>query len=112
MDEAGLFYRAIPNRSYLAADEGDSRQVGRGCKSMKAKEHVTIILCVNSTGSCKMTPVVIGSAKNPRCFKQNPPCLPYFHQPNAWNDAVNYNKWWDHFFCLLYAIALRVLLHL
>lgn len=78
MDEAGLFYRAIPNRSYLAADEGDSRQVGRGCKSMKAKEHVTIILCVNSTGSCKMTPVVIGSAKNPRCFKQNPPCLPYF----------------------------------
>ena len=98
MDEAGLFYRAIPNRSYLAADEGDSRQVGRGRKSMKAKERVTIVLCVNATGTCKLTPVVIGSAKNPRCFKQNPPSLPYYHQPNAWNDTVNYNKWWDEVF--------------
>ena len=98
MDEAGLFYRAIPNRSYLAADEGDSRQVGRGRKAMKAKERVTIILCVNATGSCKMTPVVIGSAKNPRCFKRNPPSLPYYHQLNAWNDTINYNKWWDNVF--------------
>ena len=28
MDEAGLFYRAIPNQSYLMADEADPRQVG------------------------------------------------------------------------------------
>ena len=112
MDEAGLFYRAIPNRSYLAADEGDSRQVGRGRKSMKAQEHVTIVLCVNAIGTCKLTPVVIGSAKNPFCFKLNPPSLPYYHQPNAWNDTVNYNKWWDEVYLPAVATALKVLWHL
>ena len=98
MNKAGLFYGDIPNRSYLAADEGDSRQVGRGRKSMKAKERVTIVLCVNATSTCKLTHVVIGSAKNPRCFKQNPLSLPYYHQQNAWNYTVNYNKWWDEVF--------------
>ena len=28
MDKAGLFYRAIPNQSYLMPDEGDPRQAG------------------------------------------------------------------------------------
>ena len=98
MDEAGLFFRAIPNRSYLMPDEGDARQVARGTKAMKAKERLTIILCVNATGNCKMAPVVIGSAKNPRCFKDTPPSLPYFHQRNAWNDTKNYNKWWQEVF--------------
>ena len=93
MDETGLFYRAIPNRRYLC--EGDARQTGRGSKAIKAKERLTVILCVNATGSCKMTPVVIGSAKQPRCFKKTPSCLPYYFQPNAWNDTANYNKWWN-----------------
>ena len=75
MDEAGLFFRAIPNRSYLLPDEGDACQVARGVKAMKAKERLTIILCVNATGSCKMAPVVIGTAKNPRCFKSKPSIL-------------------------------------
>ena len=97
IDESGLLYRAIPNRTYLQND-GDVRQVGRGCKAMKAKERLTIILCVNATGSCKLTPVVIGSTKNPRCFKKTAPCLPYYHQTNAWNDSINYKKWWDEVF--------------
>ena len=96
MDETGLFYRAIPNRSYLC--EGDACQTGRGSKAIKAKERLTVILCVNATGSCKMTQVVIGSAKQPRCFKKTPSCLPYYFQPNAWNDTANYNKWWNEVF--------------
>ena len=62
---------------------------------MKAKERLIIILCVNATGSCKLTPVVIGSTKNPRCFKKTAPCLPYYHKTNAWNDSI---KWWDEVF--------------
>ena len=84
IDETGLFYRAIPNHSYLVADEGDQRQEGRGRKAMKAKDRLTVVLCV-----------VIGSANKPRCFKDNPPTVPYFWQKNAWNDQVNYRKWWD-----------------
>lgn len=95
MDEAGLFFRSIPNRSYLVPDKGDVRQARRGCKSMKAKDRITVIACVNATGSCKLPPVIIGSAKKPRCFTRNPPCLPYYNQKNAWNDTVIYNKWWN-----------------
>ena len=83
MDESDLCYKTIPNKSYVLQDEGDNRQIGRGCKAMKAKDRITVIFCTNATGSCKMTPVVIGSAKRPRCFKNTPPCLPYFNQKNA-----------------------------
>ena len=65
---------------------------------MKAKDRITVIFCTNATGSCKMTPVVIGSAKSPRCFKDTPSCLPYFNQKNAWNDTHNYTKWWNEIF--------------
>lgn len=98
MDETGLFFKAIPSHSYLMEDEGDKRQKGRGCKAMKAKDRLTAILCLNATGTCKIDPVIIGSAKKPRCFKDNPPCVPYFNQKNAWNDRVTYRKWWQSVF--------------
>ena len=49
MDETGLFYRAMPARTYLAANE--NRQTVRGTKALKAKYRVTLVLCVNSTGN-------------------------------------------------------------
>ena len=100
MDETGLFFRTIPNRTYLMPSETDKRQAGRGLKSMKAKDRITVILCGNSTGSCKIPPTVIGSAKNPRCFKDNPPSLPYLNQKNAWCDREIYNKWWADVFLI------------
>ena len=93
MDEAGLFFRALPNRSYLLPNEDDVRKVGRGVKAMKAKERLTIIMCANALGTCKIVPVVIRAAKTPRCFKNNPPSVPYYHQQNAWNDSKLYKKW-------------------
>eukprot|EP00731_Ephydatia_muelleri_P017768 Em0010g866a len=98
MDEAGLFLRALPNRSYLLPDEDDVRKVGRGVKAMKAKERLTIIMCANALGTCKIVPVVIGAAKTPRCFKNNPPSVPYYHQRNAWNDSKLYKKWLNEVF--------------
>ena len=99
MDEAGLFFKAIPNRSYILQNEGDVRQTGSGIKSMTAKERLTIIVCVNATGSCKVTPVVIGCPKKPRCFnRMASPCLPYYSQKNAWSDTAIYNKWWNEVF--------------
>ena len=99
MDETALFFRAIPStcRSYLMSTEGDIRVRGRGCKSMHAKERLTLMLCTNATGTLKISPVIIGSAKKPRCFKDNPPRVPYLHQKNAWTDKVTYGQWWDIF---------------
>ena len=96
MDETGLFYKAIPNRTYLV--EGDKRQAGKGAKMMKAKDRITVILCTNSTGTCKLSPVVIGTSKKPRCFNAKPPSIPYFHQRSAWNDAELCARWWNEVF--------------
>ena len=100
MDETGLFFRTIPNRTYIMGSETDKQQAGRGSKAMKAKDRVAVILCVNSTGTCKIPPTVIGSAKNPRCFKDNPPSVPYLNQKNAWCDREIYNKWWADVFLM------------
>ena len=98
MDEAGLFFTALSNRSYLLPNEDDVRKVGRGVKAMKAKERLTIVICANALGTCKIVRVVIGTAKAPRCFKNNPPSGPYYNQQNAWNDSKLYKKWWAEVF--------------
>ena len=97
MDETGLFYKAIPSRTY-EINNLDKRQAGRGVKAMKAKDRLTVILCVNALGTCKISPVLIGSTKQPRCFKNNPPAIPYYHQKNAWSDAEIFSKWWNEVF--------------
>ena len=98
MDELGLYFRTIPCHSYLLPNETDKRQYGRESKAMKAKERVTVLLCANALGSCKLPPLVIGSSKKPRCFKNTPPCLPYVSQANAWNNQATYRKWFFYIF--------------
>ena len=48
MDETGLFLRAMPVRTYLATVE--NRKTVRGTKALKAKDRVTLIICVNASG--------------------------------------------------------------
>ena len=48
--------------------------------------------------AAKIDPVLIGTAKRPRCFQNSPPCIPYFDQKNAWNDRVCYDRWWNSVF--------------
>ena len=55
MDESGLFYRALPTRTYVSSEEGDRTRI-RGSKTLRAKDRVTLILCVNADGSCKIPP--------------------------------------------------------
>ena len=76
----------------------DCRQIGRGCKAMKAKDRIAVIFRTNASGSCKIQPVVISTAKRPRCFKDTTPCLPCFNHINAWNDIYNYTKWWSEIY--------------
>ena len=66
MAETGLFYHCMPRRSYLL-DVCDSRQAGRGKKSLKAKDR----LCLNATGSFKIPPLMIRTAKTQRFTSSN-----------------------------------------
>ncbi|GBM05755.1 Tigger transposable element-derived protein 4 [Araneus ventricosus] len=60
-DETGLFYRVLPDKTLCFK--------GEKCNSGKiSKERLTILLCCNVLGDFE-TPVVIGKAEKPRCFK-------------------------------------------
>ena len=75
MDETGLYYRAMPTKGYISNVE--SRKITRGTKALKAKDRVTLLLCVNETGTYKIPPLLLGSAKKPRCFRDSPSAIPY-----------------------------------
>lgn len=60
-DETGLFYRVLPDKTLCFK--------GEKCSGGKiSKERLTVLLCCNMLGEFE-TPLVIGKAKKPRCFK-------------------------------------------
>lgn len=94
-DEFGLFFKLMPDKSYVFK--------GETCHGGKAsKERLTVLACANSDGSEKLRLLVIGKAKNPRCFK-NVRSLPvkYDAQSRAWMTGIRFIDWLkaldDHF---------------
>ncbi|XP_022160173.1 tigger transposable element-derived protein 6-like [Myzus persicae] len=90
-DETGLFYRALPEHSYLLKNEN-----AKGCKI--SIERITVLCCASMSGK-KQKLLAIGKSKNPRCFK-SVKCLPvdYYANINAWMTSVIFNEWlikWD-----------------
>jgi hypothetical protein len=61
MDETGLYYRSLPQRSYIGPDEDPRAVRGVGVN----KTRITLALCSNGTGSVKVKPFIIGSAARP-----------------------------------------------
>ena len=96
MDETGLFYREFPTKTYLATSE--SRNIVRGTKELTPKDRITLVLCVNATGSCKIPPLIIGSSKNPHCFRDGACPLPYTNQASSCMDRTVYRHWWENIF--------------
>ena len=94
MDETGLWFKLLPNRSYIKADEA---KTARGTKNMKVKDRVTIFVTTNATGTDLVPLSLIGKSKNPRCFKNARLRLKYFDQKKAWSDSKVFAKWWQHF---------------
>ena len=78
LDETGLFYRMMPDRSLITADKT------KGVK--KPKDRISVMLCSNADGSDKLRPLIIGKVQNPRCFKLFNPRLycDYYANKKAW----------------------------
>jgi hypothetical protein len=92
MDETGLFYRSV-NKNTLKV-KGDECAGGK-C----SKERITLALCSSVTGE-KITPLVIGKARQPRCFsKIKPDSLPvmYSHNKKAWMNGSLFESWLSKF---------------
>jgi len=60
-DQTGLFYSKLPNHSYAKREHKGTM---RGEKLMKAKERVTIMVCVGSDGT-KIPLTMVGKAVRP-----------------------------------------------
>ena len=61
-DETGLYWRLLPNKTL--AHSGESNAPAH----KQAKERVTLLCCANETGDHMMKVMMVGKAKNPRCF--------------------------------------------
>ncbi|XP_050338198.1 jerky protein homolog-like [Bactrocera neohumeralis] len=92
VDETGLFYRCLPDKTYVSACEKSAP----GYKIQK--ERISILLGSNADGSHKLVPLVIGKAKNPRSFKgfKNP--LHYNFSKNAWMTSRIFHDWFHKIF--------------
>ncbi|UYV74289.1 TIGD4 [Cordylochernes scorpioides] len=89
-DETGLFWRLLPDKTLHFK--------GETCTGGKAsKERITILLCCNMDGSGKMQPLVIGKAKQPRCFR-GIKHLPVQYEANqkAWMTGLLFESWVRH----------------
>ena len=107
MDETGLFYCALPDRTL--AIKGQECTGGK-----KAKERITLALCVSMTGEFKR-PLVIGRAAKLRCFKHLcPDKLPVKWKFNkkAWMTTELFNEWIRNFNKKMSAQNRKVLLML
>lgn len=92
-DETGLNWKALPRKSLASRQEN----AARGFKV--SKERVTIMTCTNAAGTHKLSLLLIGKAKKPRCFK-NIRSLPvtYTAQKNAWMDSKLFLDWFENDF--------------
>lgn len=86
LDETGLFYKCLPNKTL--AFKGEKCHGGK-----HAKDRITVTPICNMTGTHKLPLVVIGMFANPRCFK-NVHTLPvhYYHNKKAWMTTVIFNE--------------------
>ena len=62
-DEAGLQYKRMPKSTFLAKQVKHSR----GHKADKSR--FTVLFCVNATGTHKVKPLVVHTAKHSRCYQ-------------------------------------------
>ena len=63
VDETGLYYKRMPNRTYIAKEE-------KQAKGFKAsKDRMTLLLGANANRDKKLKLLLIHRSENPRCFK-------------------------------------------
>lgn len=86
LDETGLLYRCMPNKSLV-------KEGGQCSGVKKAKDRLSIMLCCSATGE-KLKPLVIGKSANPRCFRSHTDLgVEYEFNKNAWMVRNIFEGW-------------------
>ena len=95
-DETGLNWKLLQNSTLASGSE----QTAKNFKV--AKDRVTVLVCANATGKCKIPLAFIHKYAKPRCLKYtNFDTLPvyYYSQRNAWMECRIFERWFADKFC-------------
>ncbi|XP_029980169.1 tigger transposable element-derived protein 1-like [Sphaeramia orbicularis] len=114
MDETGLFWKQLPNRTYISREE----KTAPGYKV--GKERLTLLLGGNTAGDFKLKPLLVCLAENPRALKGIWKSIrPVIWKSNrkAWVTLAIFEDWFtNHFvpaverYCAAKGIPFKVLL--
>lgn len=92
-DETGLIIKDLNSKTLVMHAEKNAP--GR----KNSKERITIMPCINAAGTHKVPLMVIGKAKNPRCFKDCVlPEIHYRSSKNAWQTRQLFEEWFTTVF--------------
>lgn len=95
VDETWLFWKPMPSRSYIAKEESSMP----GFKA--AKDRLTLLLGGNAAGDCKLKPMMVHRAENPRAVKGIvKTTLPVIWKANkkGWVTVSLFEDWFSHYF--------------
>lgn len=77
-DKTGLYWKILPDKTFVSVHE-------KGAPGLKiSKQRITFLGCSNASGLYKVKPLVIGKARNPRCFKNFVNPMVYKNTKNVW----------------------------
>ncbi|GFX53536.1 tigger transposable element-derived protein 1 [Trichonephila clavipes] len=94
-DETGLYWKKLPNRTYIAKDE----KTASGHKA--SKDRVTLLLCSNASGDRMLKPLLINKSLRPRALKgKDLKQLPvhWMANPKAWMTTAIFTEWFNNCF--------------
>ncbi|GFU25739.1 tigger transposable element-derived protein 1 [Trichonephila clavipes] len=94
-DETGLYWKKLPNRTYVAKDE----KTASGHKA--SKDRVTLLLCSNASGDRILKPLLINKSLRPRALKgKDLKQLPahWMANPKAWMTTAIFKEWFNNCF--------------
>ncbi|GFX72535.1 tigger transposable element-derived protein 1 [Trichonephila clavipes] len=94
-DETGLYWKKLPNRTYIAKDE----KTASGHKA--SKDRVTLLLCSNASGDRMLKPLLINKslrlhALQGKDLKQLP--VHWMANPKAWMTTAIFTEWFNNCF--------------
>ncbi|GFT40797.1 tigger transposable element-derived protein 1 [Trichonephila clavipes] len=93
-DETGLYWKKLPNRTYIAKDE----KTTSGHKA--SKDRVTLLLCSNASDRM-LKPLLINKPLRPRALKgkdlKHLPVI-WMANPKAWRTTSIFTEWFNNCF--------------
>ncbi|GFX21658.1 tigger transposable element-derived protein 1 [Trichonephila clavipes] len=94
-DETGLYWKKMPNRTYIAKDE----TTASGHKA--SNDRVTLLLCSNASGDRMLKPLLINKSLRPRALKgKDLKQLPvhWMANPKSWMTTAIFTEWFNNCF--------------